>query len=145
MKMPLSMRTRKEQHRKIAYAQDAVVEEIYGLFGRAVLHGGTAIWRCYNGKRFSEDLDFYLPKEPETINKLFEILEKKGFKILKRKISGNSYSHGIPDNICYVKYKQTIQSQFFVLSLPSYVIGNPLMYAFASCCVVSLIVLPISK
>ncbi|MFA5797340.1 MAG: nucleotidyl transferase AbiEii/AbiGii toxin family protein [Candidatus Woesearchaeota archaeon] len=90
MKIPLSVRIKKEQHRKIAYAQDMIVEEVYRFFERAVLHGGTAIWRCYDGKRFSEDLDFYLTKDRGAIDTLFDALEKKGFKILKKKTNENS-------------------------------------------------------
>jgi len=90
MKIPLSIRIKKEQHRRIAYAQDLILEEVYQYFEHAVLHGGTAIWRCYDGKRFSEDLNFYLKKDLEAINKLFASLEKKGFILLKKKVNENS-------------------------------------------------------
>jgi predicted nucleotidyltransferase component of viral defense system len=72
--IPLSLRIKKESHRKIAQAQDLIIEEVYKKFDRAVLHGGTAIWRCFNGKRFSEDLDFYFPKDEKKINELFSLL-----------------------------------------------------------------------
>ena len=88
--IPLQIKLKREMHRKIAYAQDLIVNEVYFVFDKAVLHGGTAIWRCYNGRRFSEDLDFYLPKDKKKINVLFENLEKVGFKIEKKKISDNS-------------------------------------------------------
>jgi len=90
VKIPLQVKLKRELHRKIAYAQDLIVKEVYSVFDKAVLHGGTAIWRCYNGRRFSEDLDFYLPKDKKKINVLFENLEKVGFKIEKKKISDNS-------------------------------------------------------
>ena len=89
-KIPLQARLKKESWRKLASAQDLIVNETYKIFPSAVLHGGTAIWRCYNGKRFSEDLDFYLPKDGEKVNDLFNTLEKKGFNIIKKKISENS-------------------------------------------------------
>ena len=90
VKIPLQVKLKRELHRKIAYAQDLIVKEVSSVFDKAVLHGGTAIWRCYNGRRFSEDLDFYLPKDKKKINVLFENLEKVGFKIEKKKISDNS-------------------------------------------------------
>ena len=90
VKIPLQVKLKRELHRKIAYAQDLIVKEVYSVFDKAVLHGGTAIWRCYNGRRFSEDLGFYLPKDKKKINVLFENLEKVGFKIEKKKISDNS-------------------------------------------------------
>lgn len=89
-KIPLSLRLKREAHRKIAYVQDLIVKEIYSILSNAVLHGGTAIWRCYNGKRFSEDLDFYFPKDTEKIETLFSNLKKTGFDIIKKKISEKS-------------------------------------------------------
>ena len=45
---------------KIASLQDYIVELIYSkLEPSAILYGGTAIWRCYGGMRFSENLDIY--------------------------------------------------------------------------------------
>lgn len=87
--IPLSLRIKKSAHRKIAMAQDIIVDEVYKVFNRAVFHGGTAIWRCYLGKRFSEDLDFYLPDEPDKIKQLFKNLEKRGLRGIKKKISTN--------------------------------------------------------
>jgi predicted nucleotidyltransferase component of viral defense system len=63
---------------------------MYRIFDRAVLHGGTAIWRCYRGNRFSEDIDVYIIKDVEKINMLFENFEKRGFIIKKKKIGENS-------------------------------------------------------
>lgn len=88
--IPLILRLKKTAHKDIAKAQDLVIEELYKVFDRAVLHGGTSIWRCYNGNRFSEDIDFYVPLDKNKINIFFEIIEKKGFSILKKKISEKS-------------------------------------------------------
>jgi predicted nucleotidyltransferase component of viral defense system len=60
MQIPLANRLKKRLHVDLAALQDEVVEIIYDLENQAVLHGGTAIWRCYDGSRFSEDLDFYI-------------------------------------------------------------------------------------
>lgn len=67
MRVPLFNRLKRQLHREIGLVQDRVVEAVYSLEENAVLHGGTAIWRCFQGNRFSEDLDFYF-------------LPKKGFK-----------------------------------------------------------------
>ncbi|MFA5020334.1 MAG: nucleotidyl transferase AbiEii/AbiGii toxin family protein [Candidatus Pacearchaeota archaeon] len=90
VKIPLQTKLKREIHRKIAYAQDLIIKEVYSVFDKAVLHGGTAIWRCYNGNRFSEDLDFYLPNDKKKLGSLFENLNKAGFDIKKEKISENS-------------------------------------------------------
>ena len=88
--IPLILKLKRSNHKKIAEAQDIIIKELYKIFDKAVLHGGTALWRCYNGNRFSEDVDVYLPKDTGKINLLFENLEKLGFKIEKKKIGENS-------------------------------------------------------
>lgn len=90
VKTPIILRLNKENYRKTARAQDLIIKELYKVFERAVLHGGTAIWRCYNGNRFSEDVDVYIPRDLVKIDNLFENLKKKGFRIIKKKISGRS-------------------------------------------------------
>ena len=44
----------------VARLEDSVVRAIYEVDPRVVMHGGTAIWRCYGGQRFSSDVDLYL-------------------------------------------------------------------------------------
>ncbi len=88
--IPLILRLKKKAHKDIAKAQDLIINCLYKIFNNAVLHGGTSIWRCYNGNRFSEDIDVYLEKDIKKINLLFDEFEKAGFKIEKKKISENS-------------------------------------------------------
>jgi|SRR3989338_1855871 len=114
-KVPLQARLKREVHRKVAYAQDVIVREVYSVFNGAVLHGGTAIWRCYNGRRFSEDLDFYFPKDRKKIELLFDNLKKHGFVILRKKISDTSvYSELEMDRIS-VRLEATFQKILGVL------------------------------
>lgn len=108
-KIPLQARLKREFHRKIAYAQDLIVKEVYLVFDKAVLHGGTAIWRCYNGKRFSEDLDFYLPKESKKIDLLFDNLKRAGFEIKKKKVSENSIYSELDMDRTSVRLEATFQ------------------------------------
>ncbi len=89
MEIPLQNKLKKRAHQQIAYAQDLIMEEVYSFFPHAVFHGGTAIWRCYHGKRFSEDIDMYL-SSPDAVDAFFTALEKKGFLIIKKRIKGNS-------------------------------------------------------
>ena len=107
--IPLQIKLKRENHRRIAYAQDLVVKEVCSVFDKAVLHGGTAIWRCYNGKRFSEDLDFYLPKNKEKIEILFENLKKAGFEIKKKKVSDNSVYSELELDRTSVRLEATFQ------------------------------------
>jgi predicted nucleotidyltransferase component of viral defense system len=108
-RIPLQARLKKEAFRKIAYAQDLVVSQVYAVFDKAVLHGGTAIWRCYNGRRFSEDLDFYLPKDKKRIDLLFSKLEGIGFTIIKKKVSDSSIFSELEIDRTRVRLEATFQ------------------------------------
>ncbi len=89
-KTPLHVRLRIKRHREIARLQDILVENIFSACPGAVLHGGTAIWRCYGGNRFSEDVDFYLEKKAGKIDRLFERMKSFGMEVLKKKVGENS-------------------------------------------------------
>ena len=110
MEIPLQTRLKRETHKKIAYAQDLIVQEVYSILNKAVLHGGTAIWRCYQGKRFSEDLDFYFPNDKSKIELLFENLKKIGFQIKKKKISVNSIYSELEFDRTSVRLEATFQN-----------------------------------
>ena len=88
--IPLIFRLKKAKYKQIAKAQDILVEALYETFDYAIIHGGTAIWRCYKGNRFSEDVDVYIDKDTRKINHFYDLLLKKGFLIKKKKIGENS-------------------------------------------------------
>jgi len=88
--IPLNLRLKKIKQKEMADMQDLIIKELQKEFSNAVLHGGTAIWRCYNGNRFSEDIDVYMIKDMEKINNLFKNLERSGLIIEKKNISKNS-------------------------------------------------------
>ncbi len=98
VKITLSKKIKRKLHREIALAQDFLVEEIYHFFPEAVIHGGTAIWRCYKGNRFSEDVDVYLQSfDKGKIDGFTEKLKERGFSITKFKTTKNA----IFSNISY--------------------------------------------
>ena len=88
--IPLILKLKKSSHKEIARTQDLIIEELCNTFDRAVLHGGTSIWRCYDGNRFSDDIDAYLPKQHHKINAFYENLQKKGAVVIKKKIEEKS-------------------------------------------------------
>ena len=98
------LRIKKKAHQDIAYAQDLMMEEVYRFFPKAVFHGGTALWRCYQGNRFSEDIDMYLPHK-ENVNKFFERLQQKGFVIHKKRIKENSLYSELEFNRTMVRFE----------------------------------------
>lgn len=60
MDVPISHRLRNKTQLSIAELQDKFVEAVYQSDSNIILHGGTAIWRCYSGNRFSYDVDAYI-------------------------------------------------------------------------------------
>lgn len=89
MKIPIANRLRKRLQVDIASLQDEVVDIIYDLKPNAVLHGGTALWRCYGGNRFSEDLDFYFKVEGNFKDIFSKNLESRGLTLKKYKKTEN--------------------------------------------------------
>ena len=85
MKIPLSNKLKKRLHVETALLQDELMDIIYSLEESAILHGGTAIWRCYEGNRFSEDLDFYFTTVENFENKLSVKLKERSLQLLKYK------------------------------------------------------------
>jgi predicted nucleotidyltransferase component of viral defense system len=89
--IPIDKKLKKRVHKLVALAQDMLVMEMYDNFTAAVIHGGTAIWRCYGSNRFSEDVDVYLPlSAKERMEKFLDNLKGKGFIVKKFKKTNNS-------------------------------------------------------
>ncbi len=77
-----------------ARLEDILVELLYNKYNGLVFHGGTSIWRCHGGNRFSRNLDFYLnaktPKEKmQYYKELSKFLKDSGF-VIKEKDYENS-------------------------------------------------------
>jgi predicted nucleotidyltransferase component of viral defense system len=90
--LPIDKKLKKKIHKTIALTQDILVLELYDRFPSTVIHGGTAIWRCYGSNRFSEDIDIYLPLTLKNANfqEFLDSLKRKGFIIQKFKKTNNS-------------------------------------------------------
>jgi len=123
-KIPLILKLKKNKHKSIAGAQDIVVEELYKVFDKAVLHGGTAIWRCYDGKRFSEDIDVYILRDLKKIDVLFENLKNRGFKIVRKKIGENSLYSNLDLDGVFVRFEALFKKSKSVLKEYESVDGN---------------------
>jgi len=89
MHIPLQNRLKKRAHIEMARLEDEVVDILYGIEPSLVLHGGTAVWRCYYGNRFSEDLDFYC-RNPRAVESYFaRKTGERGLSLLKLKRTKN--------------------------------------------------------
>ncbi len=90
MQIPLEKRLRKRAHKDIGLLQDELVEMLYGIAPNLVFHGGTAIWRCFSGGRFSEDLDIYIDNLPENFEQKFTSeIKSRGLTLPKFKQTEN--------------------------------------------------------
>jgi predicted nucleotidyltransferase component of viral defense system len=88
MDIPLGKILRKRAQLELALLQDEAIDIVYNIDGDAIFHGGTCIWRCFKGKRFSEDLDLYSTKI--TKEKLENETKKRGLELVKYRETDNS-------------------------------------------------------
>ncbi len=78
---------------RIAELQDKLAIELASKF-EFVLHGGTALWRVYGGRRVSLDIDIYHEKPEEVM----EHFSKSGaFEMLRGKMTGS--------DVLYMKFR----------------------------------------
>lgn len=87
--IPLQNRLKKRSQVKVAMLQDELVEILYSVDDRLVLHGGTAIWRCYGGNRFSEDIDLYGLDPGRVTAGVREAAAGRGLSVVKAKATRN--------------------------------------------------------
>ena len=76
-----------------AKMEDTLTEILYRKHRELVIHGGTAIWRCYSGNRFSRDIDFYFGIEDEKERTLFFSGTKKFMKDLGYPVKESGYDN----------------------------------------------------
>ena len=109
--IPLNLKLRNKKDREVAFAQDIIVAELYKFFPEAIIHGGTGIWRCYNGNRFSEDVDVYIKRDENQIAEFFKSLKNNGFKIIKKRLKENSLYSGLEFKGVETKFEATFQNK----------------------------------
>jgi len=97
MNIPLGKKLKKRMHVEIGVLQDQLIDLVYLVSENAVLHGGTAIWRCYSGNRFSEDLDFYAIRTENFAKKFESEIKKNGLTLMKFKETENLVFSKISD------------------------------------------------
>lgn len=117
--LPIGKKLKKKIHLEIAQAQDLLIMEIFQFFPNAVIHGGTAIWRCYGGNRFSEDIDLYLSSFSwQRLDNFAQSLKTRGFELEKFKKTNNSL-------FSKLKFReQTIRFEAILKNIKSYKTAN---------------------
>ncbi|MBI3859140.1 MAG: nucleotidyl transferase AbiEii/AbiGii toxin family protein [Thaumarchaeota archaeon] len=123
--IPLALRLRRAVHRDIAAAQDLMVIDLYSALPASVMHGGTAIWRCYGGNRFSEDIDVYLPPSLRgSFGKFLERLKEKGFAQTKVKQTKNAIFANFELRRTAVRFEASLRPKKSVVKEYEAVDGN---------------------
>ena len=106
MKLPIVKKLKKREYSEIATFQDSIIDLLYSTNSNIVLHGGTVIWRCFGGNRFSNDIDAYLTTGINFENmkdKLKKAAIDYGIKIEKAKDTGNLLFIGLSLGNTYLK------------------------------------------
>jgi len=111
MELPLNKKLRKREYINKGILQDQIVDIVYSLEPNAVLHGGTGIWRCFKGNRFSEDLDFYLIPSDDFEIELKKELKKRNLSLLKYKTTENTIFSNISNGLTEVKFEASCQKK----------------------------------
>ena len=109
MRIPLENRLKKRLHVEIGRLQDEVIDIVYSLEEKTVLHGGTALWRCYSGNRFSEYLDFYLKADKKFEKEFKQKLESRGLQLLKYKKTANAVYSKISNGIVEIRFEAALR------------------------------------
>ncbi len=123
MHLPIIKRLKKREYREIATFQDYAIDILYRSYSNMIFHGGTVIWRCFAGNRFSNDIDAYLDPKislKDTKDKLRSAAEEQGIKLEKIKDTGNLMFIGFSLGDTYLK----IEISHFIKSL------NPVVMRF---------------
>ncbi|HIH60916.1 MAG TPA: nucleotidyl transferase AbiEii/AbiGii toxin family protein [Ferroplasma sp.] len=103
MKLPIIKQLKKRDQIETAKLQDELILLLYNTDNSLVIHGGTSIWRCYSGYRFSEDIDLYSTVFPKHLNYFRDALKSHELKLLKLKDTGNILFSNISENNTNVK------------------------------------------
>lgn len=84
MEAPLELLLKNEELLRIARLQDRVIAHMYRSSNGIAMHGGTCVWRCYGGKRFSYDIDMYA-KNKNEIERVINAIKLARFFVTKQK------------------------------------------------------------
>lgn len=92
MDLPISGILKRKSELETARLEDDVVGLLTNITDKIALHGGTAVWRCYNGKRFSTDIDAYI-WAGDFKDKFISEAEKIGIEVTKFREKGVTFIH----------------------------------------------------
>ncbi len=80
--------------RNRAVLEDDALDLLVKNYDAFVMHGGTAVWRCYGGNRFSRDLDFYsnldASEESRLQKEIHELLVENDYPVREEKYNNKT-------------------------------------------------------
>ena len=117
MELPIIYKLKRKVQKDLAELQDEVMEVVYEVFENAVIHGGTAIWRCYSGKRFSEDIDLYVKYTGDFKEQLEKSLKKRSLNLIKSRQTANTVFSEISNDIASMKLEITNERKRGILAI----------------------------
>ncbi len=82
MDLPIASLLKRRNELETAQLEDDVMGILANITDKMAMHGGTAVWRCYNGKRFSMDIDVYV-WEPGFKEKFISSAGRLGIDVSK--------------------------------------------------------------
>ncbi|WMT50783.1 MAG: nucleotidyl transferase AbiEii/AbiGii toxin family protein [Ferroplasma sp.] len=103
MKLPIIRQLKNRNQVEVAKLQDELIIILYNTDNSMVIHGGTSLWRCYSGNRFSEDIDLYSLSFPNYLDEFKNEIKSHELKLLKLKDTGNILFSNISDGNVNVK------------------------------------------
>ncbi|MEM3245678.1 MAG: nucleotidyl transferase AbiEii/AbiGii toxin family protein [Candidatus Micrarchaeaceae archaeon] len=107
MELTIENKLKRETQKKVAELQDETIELIYDIAPDTVIHGGTAIWRCYHGNRFSEDIDAYLRYDNKFKESLEREAKKRNLILSKFRETANTLFSEVRDSDTVIKFEAT--------------------------------------
>jgi len=69
---------------------------------KIALHGDTAVWRCYGGKRFSTDIDVYI-WDRNFKEKFIGAIKERGAEDIEKTVIDSIYFHARFSKNVYAK------------------------------------------
>ncbi len=97
MDLPISNVLKRRSELETARLEDEVMGVLTNITDKMALHGGTAVWRCYNGKRFSTDIDVYIWAD-DFRDKFIGAAKGIGIDVTKFREKGVTFIHVRKDN-----------------------------------------------
>ncbi|ASI13815.1 nucleotidyltransferase toxin [Candidatus Mancarchaeum acidiphilum] len=97
MDLPILNILKRRSELETARLEDEVMSLLTGITDKMALHGGTAVWRCYNGKRFSTDIDVYIWAE-DFKDKFIHAASGIGIDVTKFREKGVTFINVRKDN-----------------------------------------------